>query len=149
MMAQSRKLWLWLAVTFFISFGVLGLIGRQIYMKAPPVPQQVVADRGIIVTKADIDDGREVWQTLGGMELGSVWGHGSYVAPDWTADWLHREATARLDIYAAEQGASNYAALPTEQQAALRQRLQTEMRRNGYDPRTKKVTVSGDGIKVT
>lgn len=144
MMAQSRKLWLWLAVTFFISFGVLGLIGRQIYMKAPPVPQQVVADRGIIVTKADIDDGREVWQTLGGMELGSVWGHGSYVAPDWTADWLHREATALLDIYAAEQGASNYAALPAEQQAALRQRLQTEMRRNGYDPRTKKVTVSGE-----
>jgi nitric oxide reductase subunit B len=26
------------------------------------------------------------------MEIGSIWGHGSYVAPDWTADWLHREA---------------------------------------------------------
>ena len=23
-----------------------------------------------------------------------VWGHGSYVAPDWSADWLHREAVA-------------------------------------------------------
>ena len=29
---------------------------------------------------------------MGGMEVGSIWGHGSYVAPDWTADWIHREA---------------------------------------------------------
>ena len=37
--------------------------------------------------------GRQVWQSIGGQQLGSIWGHGSYVAPDWTADWLHREAT--------------------------------------------------------
>lgn len=27
-------------------------------------------------TRADIENGREVWQTLGGLELGSIWGHG-------------------------------------------------------------------------
>src|SRR3954464_13503611 len=29
-----------------------------------------------------------------GMQLGSIWGHGGYVAPDWSADWLYREAVA-------------------------------------------------------
>ncbi len=38
------------------------------------------------------------------MQLGSIWGHGSYVAPDWTADWLHREAVAWLDLRRAARG---------------------------------------------
>ena len=48
----------------------------------------------------DIGRGQNVWQYLGGMQVGSIWGHGSYVAPDWTADWLHSEATSVLDARA-------------------------------------------------
>ena len=44
--------------------------------------------------------GQNVWQSMGGMEVGSIWGHGSYVAPDWTADWLHRECVFILDDWA-------------------------------------------------
>ena len=142
MVAQSRKLWLWLAVVFFLSFGILGLIGREIYVQAPPVPERVVAGGQTIVTRADVEQGREVWQTLGGMELGSIWGHGSYVAPDWSADWLHREATTTLDIYAQERGAKSFAALDPETQAALRERLRTEMRTNSYDPQNGTVSLS-------
>ena len=40
---------------------------------------------------------------MGGMESGSVWGHGSYVAPDWTADWFHRETIAILNIWSTQQ----------------------------------------------
>ena len=46
----------------------------------------------VLFTGADIRDGRNIWQSIGGQEVGTVWGHGSYVAPDWSADWLHREA---------------------------------------------------------
>ena len=142
-MAQSRKLWTWLAVIFFISFGILGLIGREIYVKAPPVPEQLVTTTGTtLYTKADVQSGREVWQTLGGMQLGSVWGHGSYVAPDWSADWLHREATALLDVYAKEQGANSFGALSLESQAALKVRVKTEMRTNRYEPQTGTITVT-------
>src|SRR5438067_6148710 len=141
-MAQSRKLWFWLAATFFISFSILGLIGREIYVQAPPVPERVVANGRTIMSRIDIESGREVWQTLGGMELGSVWGHGSYVAPDWTADWLHREATTLLDTYAQERGARNFAALDEESRAALSERLRSEMRRNSYDPATGTITFS-------
>ena len=68
-----------------------------------------------------------------------MWGHGSYVAPDWTADWLHREATFVLDSWAGGPGA--YATRPLEQQAQLQSRLQQLMRTNTYDDDTGIVTV--------
>jgi nitric oxide reductase subunit B len=82
---------------------------------------------------------------MGGMQLGSIWGHGSYVAPDWSADWLHREAVAILNRWAqSELGAESYASLDDEQRAALRGRLETRMRRNTYDPATGNVTLRAD-----
>lgn len=141
-MVQSRKLWLWLAAVFFISFGILGFLGREIYVQAPPVPERVSGPAGVVMTRADIESGREVWQTLGGMELGSIWGHGSYVAPDWSADWLHREATSLREIYAKEQGASSFASLPPEAQAALNERVKLELRQNSYNPNTGTIAIS-------
>ena len=142
-MTYSKKLWLWLGGIFIVSFAILGLIGREIYVQAPPVPASVVAASGeTIYTQADIQNGREVWQTLGGMQLGSVWGHGGYVAPDWGADWLHREATTMLDNWAHDEGAVNFAALGLEEQAALEARLKQDLRSNRYDATTDTITVS-------
>mgnify|MGYP000937214776 CR=1 FL=1 len=89
-----KRLWTILAVGMFVMFGVLLLMGRQIYQLAPPIPEAVTAKNGeTLFTRADIETGQNVWQSIGGMEQGSIWGHGSYLAPDWTADWLHGEAT--------------------------------------------------------
>ena len=83
-----------------LSFAVLGWTGFRIYQSAPPVPDRVVTTDGRqLIGPRDIHDGQNVWQSMGGMEVGSIWGHGSYVAPDWTADWLHREAVFILDTY--------------------------------------------------
>ncbi len=148
-MTYSKKLWLWLGGIFILSFAILGLIGREIYVKAPPVPISVVSASGeTLFTKADIQDGREVWQTLGGMQLGSVWGHGGYVAPDWGADWLHREATTMLDNWARAEGADSFAALGLEQQAALKARLKQDVRANRYDEATGTITVSDARAKA-
>jgi nitric oxide reductase subunit B len=89
-----KKLWTGLAIVFVLSFAVLGWIGTRIYQEMPPIPARIVSSNGVVVVAdGDIGRGQNVWQALGGMEVGSIWGHGSYVAPDWTADWLHREAT--------------------------------------------------------
>ena len=75
-----------------LSFLLLGYYGREIYYAAPPIPKQVVtADGTVLFTGQDIKDGQNVWQSIGGQEVGTIWGHGAYVAPDWSADWLHRE----------------------------------------------------------
>jgi len=57
------------------------------------------------------------------MECGSIWGHGSYVAPDWTADWLHREAVFILNEWARTDFDSSYEQLKPEQQMQLQGRL--------------------------
>ncbi len=147
-MDNTRKLWIALGTLLVLSFGVLLWAGGEIFRAAPPVPEQVVADDGAVVfTKADIEQGRRVWQAMGGMQLGSIWGHGAYVAPDWSADWLHREAIGILDLWArADGGMANYQALPREQQAALQGRLQDLMRRNTYDSATGTITLPRDRV---
>src|SRR5690625_4611606 len=133
-MNPTRRLWWTLAVLFAFSFGVLGWIGGEIYREAPPIPAQVVAaDGNVLYTKDDIQRGRQVWQSMGGMQVGSIWGHGSYLAPDWSADWLHREAVTLLDMWAMREQGRNYDALGLEQQAALKARLKAELRTNTYD----------------
>src|SRR5690625_5391959 len=55
------------------------------------------------MTEESILDGQAAWQSVGGMQLCSIWGHGAYQAPDWTADWLHRELDAWLELAAQEE----------------------------------------------
>ena len=77
-----------------------------------------------------------------GREVGTIWGHGSYVAPDWSADWLHREAVYMLDYLADTSYHKSFRDIPAEDQAMLKIRLQTEIRANTYDPVTKHTLVS-------
>ena len=129
----NRKLWAALLVVIGGSFAVLGYFGREIYRQAPPLPQRVVTTEGtVLFTGQDIRDGQNVWQSLGGQELGTIWGHGSYVAPDWSADWLHRECVWTLDHWAQAEHGTAFAKLSDEQQAALQRRLKDELRQNTY-----------------
>jgi nitric oxide reductase subunit B len=64
---------------------------KKFTAKHQPVPEKIVIEDGqTVFTGQEIKDGQNVWQSLGGQQLGTVWGHGAYQAPDWTADWLHR-----------------------------------------------------------
>nr|WP_241878159.1 hypothetical protein [Psychrobacter sp. PraFG1]UNK04588.1 hypothetical protein MN210_09965 [Psychrobacter sp. PraFG1] len=72
-----------------------------------------------IVTKDDIMAGQSAWQRTGGQQLGSVLGHGAYQAPDWTADWLHRELVAWRNIKSNELYAVDYDAATEDQKAIL------------------------------
>jgi nitric oxide reductase subunit B len=137
-----RKLWLCFTAVVVASFSVLCWVGVRIYQQMPPIPEQVVTtNRDVLIPPGEIGRGQNVWQAMGGMQVGSVWGHGSYVAPDWTADWLHREAQFILDDWAGQEGRTSYAALNRERQAVLQQRLEQMMRQNTYDPETRGITV--------
>jgi nitric oxide reductase subunit B len=140
---KTRTLWLSFTAVMTISFAVLLYFGREIYRQAPPLPEKVVTAGGaVLFTGQDIKDGQNVWQSLGGQELGTVWGHGSYQAPDWSADWLHKEALLLLNKLALETAHIPYDQLGEEQQAALKVVLQKELRKNTYDPDTRILLVS-------
>lgn len=140
---NTRKLWIGFILVMVISFGILGYFGREIYRQAPPVPENVITTDGkILFSGQDIKDGQNVWQSLGGQELGTVWGHGAYQAPDWSAEWLHKEAVFMLNQMAMESEGTTYDRLSDETKAALKVRLQKEIRKNTYNPETKNIIVS-------
>ena len=140
---NTKKLWIGFILVMVVSFGVLGYFGIEIYREAPPIPEKVIGPDGSdIFTAQDIKDGQNIWQSLGGQEVGTVWGHGAYKAPDWTADWLHREAMFILEKYAIADYSSSYEQLDDEKKAMLQNRLQKELRTNTYDAATKTLTVS-------
>ena len=140
---EYRKLWVALILVVAASFAVLGGVGYNAINNAPPIPSQVVTSDGRVLFSGEtIRDGQNVWQSIGGQEIGSIWGHGAYVAPDWTADWLHRESSYILDQWAGSTSGTNYASLSAEQQAALRARLQQLMRTNTYDKANDRVILS-------
>src|SRR5690606_21921761 len=124
------------------SFSVLGYYGFEIYQQSPPIPKAIVSTNGdIIFSESDIKDGQNIWQSIGGQEVGSIWGHGSYVAPDWTADWLHREAVFILNRWAQGEFGGEFEILSEEQQAQLSGRLTKLLRTNTYDAATDAITI--------
>ncbi len=142
-MGPYKKLWFLLIAVLVVAFSVLGYFGVEVYRHAPPIPGKVVvADGRTLFTHDDILDGQTAWQSVGGMQLGSILGHGAYQAPDWTADWLHRELTAWLELAAQAEFKRPYASLDVGQQAMLRAQLKAEYRANQSDPATDTLTVS-------
>ncbi|MGQ8336292.1 nitric-oxide reductase large subunit [Sunxiuqinia sp. A32] len=140
---KTKKLWYGFTAVMVLSFAVLLFFGWEIYRKAPPIPKQVETVSGqVILSEQDIRDGQNIWQSIGGQELGTVWGHGAYQAPDWTADWLHREAMFMLNYWAKNDFNKTYEELNSEQQAALEARVQMEMRTNTYNNENGKLLIS-------
>src|SRR5579884_4476093 len=126
------KGWLQAAgLVFLLGFFVMGLLAYATYTDEPPIPAKVIDPNGrVIFTGADIISGQEVFLRNGLMEYGSIFGHGAYLGPDYTADYLHRAALAVLAYYR-DQGSDRAAAL-TEQ----------DFQTNRYDPARQTLTLT-------
>jgi len=86
-MSTSRRLWVALIALLAATFAVLVWMGGEIHRAEPPMPERVVsADGKALFTREDIEQGRIVWQSIGGQQMGTIWGHVALVAPDWSAD---------------------------------------------------------------
>ncbi|WP_372870250.1 nitric-oxide reductase large subunit [Shewanella sp.] len=148
-MSSLRKTAIALLIVLIASFTVLLSLGSEIYREMPPIPDAYTNESGqVVFDKQDILRGQLVWRSMGGHQLGSIWGHGSYVAPDWSADWLHREAQAWLDISAKAQYGKDFSSLESSQQAGLEQALRDDMRRNTLFNNGDKIEVSLSATRI-
>jgi nitric oxide reductase subunit B len=87
-------------VVMLFGFSVMGILAYGASEEAPPVPQRIVDLNGAaLFTAADIVAGQEIFLRNGLMEYGSIFGHGAYLGPDYTADALRRAALDVLDQY--------------------------------------------------
>lgn len=132
------------AVLLFIlilAFGVLIWGGYIINREKPPIPGFVKSSSGeTLFTGEDILAGQNYYFSRGGQHIGTIWGHGAYLAPDWSADYLHRMGLFIAAKYAglsAETAANftqkDFEAFDPVKQAELQARIQQEIKTNRYD----------------
>ncbi len=121
---------LWLQgsiLTFIIGFGILTFSALRIYQDSAPVPERIVNEAGeVLFTKSQILDGQEHFLTYGLMQYGTVYGHGAYLGPDFTADYLHRMALHMIKTYGGDEAAES--------------RTRRELQANRFDPKTGTLT---------
>lgn len=129
-----KKYWILFTTVLIVSFTILIYSGVEIYHQAPPIPKVVKSPEGKVFFKENnIQKGKEVWQRIGGMEVGSIWGHGSYVAPDWTADYLHLEAEFLIEKIRTKKETDD-----------IKGRLKEIIRTNTFDENDGSVVISED-----
>src|SRR5689334_12982366 len=146
---SNKKLWIALGIVIGGSFLVLGGAGYRMISQAPPIPREVVTTDGkLLFTGQTIRDGQNVWQSTGGQEIGTIWGHGAYVAPDWTADYLHRQSAIILGVWARQEGFGSFESMPAESRGALQGRLTELTRRNTYDAATDSIVLDNERAKA-
>jgi nitric oxide reductase subunit B len=87
-------------LTFLLGFAILGYLALRVYEEHAPVPARIVDEAGKeIISGDEIIRGQEAFLTYGLMQFGSVYGHGAYLGPDFTADYLHRQAELMQQYY--------------------------------------------------
>ncbi len=124
------KVWVQgVALVLIFGFCVMGILALRTYTDSMPQPSQTVTENGeVIFTAADITAGQQIFLRRGLQQYGSIVGHGGYLGPDYTADYLRRSSTIVLDDLQA-----------TDVQDP-RGELVEMMRTNRYDPSSKTLT---------
>ena len=86
------------ALVMIFGFFVMGFLAFRTYTDAMPQPDRVVDSAGrVVFTDEDITEGQQIFLRRGLQEYGSIVGHGGYLGPDYTADYLRRSATFVLE----------------------------------------------------
>ena len=147
---QSSKIRAILLFLLALAFGVLILGGYLINAAKPPIPVKTVSAQGSIVfTADDILNGQNFYFSHGGQHIGTIWGHGSYLAPDWSADFLHRMglylAARHLGVTPEKAGSfsqADFDGLKPEVRASIGAQVREEIKTNRYDTRTGVLTLT-------
>jgi nitric oxide reductase subunit B len=119
------------------GFSTLAVVTVLTYANAPPIPRRVMDPAGgALFTGDEIEQGQEVFLKHGLMEHGTLWGHGAYLGPDYTAEHLHREVAIARDVIASRRFGMPFASLPAAEQGLVADATRAELKANRYDPGT-------------
>ena len=144
---RSRAILLFVLVA---AFSVLIFGGARINRMKPPIPARVVDASGhVVFTDSDIMVGQRFYLARGGQHIGSIWGHGAYLAPDWSADALHRTGLVTAGLahgLAAREGRSftqkDLDALDAGEKGRVSALVAQELKQNRYDAATDTLALS-------
>ena len=124
-----------LLLTMACGFTILIWLSARTYRDAPPIPDRVMTPSGeMLFTGGDIRVGQQVFLKYGLMENGTVWGHGAYLGPDFSAEYLHGLATCTADVLATERYSRSLAELTTEEQNRVNADVRQLLKKIGMPP---------------
>ena len=124
-------------LVLILGFAVLIWVAIRSYTNAPPIPEKVEDSAGgIIFTGEDILGGQQIFLKYGLMENGTIWGHGAYLGPDFSAEYLHTLAMDASDILARQNYNRGLSELTPAEKAAVNAEIQQVLKQNRYDPNT-------------
>jgi len=124
-------------LVFVCGMAVLIFMSVQSYRYAPPIPESAVDSSGaVIFSRQDIESGQEVFLKYALMQNGSIWGHGSYLGPDFSAAYLHELALDTGNAIARKEFNADLAVLDADQRSRVDARVATLLKENRYDPAT-------------
>ena len=127
----------WILIVMIIGFAGLITVTMLSYKNAPPIPHQIVDPQGTVVfSSEDISNGQTIFLKYGLMDNGSIWGHGAYLGPDYSADTLHRMGIDTANAIAQQQYQRPLLALNAAQQAGVWAQTAVDLKTNRYDPTT-------------
>ncbi|MBF0206524.1 MAG: cbb3-type cytochrome c oxidase subunit I [Oligoflexia bacterium] len=120
-----------------IGFSVLSYLTVITYKNAPPIPKKVITESGeIIFTGNDIQEGQEIFLKYGLMEHGTLWGHGAYLGPDYTALYLHNEAIIVQENFARQKFLKSYLELSDDKKSVVDSITIKSLKTNRYNENT-------------
>ena len=130
-----------------VGFTILLYIAVKSYRDAPPIPEKVVDPQGnILFTGADISAGQEVFLKYGLMEHGTLLGHGAYLGPDYSAEYLHDYAVSLQNIIANERYKSTYDNLTRDRKESVTADVRSMLHTNRYDASTGTLTLTAPEV---
>lgn len=125
-------------IVMVVGFATLIAITSLAYRNAPPIPVHVVdAEGATLFSGEDVRDGQTIFLKYGLMANGSIWGHGAYLGPDYSADALHRIGEDTAAAIAQQQYQQPLATLTPAQQAAVHAQTAVDLKTNRYDDASK------------
>ncbi len=145
--APARGLSPWwrtgVVATLIIGFGLQILIAFKSYENAPPIPETVRDPAGqVVFTGADIRAGQQVFLRYGLMENGSIWGHGAYLGPDFSAQYLHDLGLAAGQDVARQRFGRDRDALTPQEGEVVDTEVSALLKENRYDPHSGALTLT-------
>jgi nitric oxide reductase subunit B len=135
--------WWRMAVLLIVitGFSVLIVLAILTYKNAPPIPDKVADPSGeVVFTGADIRGGQEVFLKYGLMENGTIWGHGAYLGPDFSAQYLHSLALDADETLSGQLYGKSWQQLSAAEQDAVNAEVKKLLKENRYDPQARTLT---------
>lgn len=126
-----------LILVMIMGFTILIWLAVRSYQDAPPIPGKVIGPAGeIVFTRNDILAGQQVFLKYGLMENGTVWGHGAYLGPDFSAEYLHTLSVDIGSMLAKQLFKQNLQDLSITERDLVNAETAQLLKQNRYDPQT-------------